>query len=740
MPEDESADGSRIDELESRIDRLERTVADLREVVETIADSSVASPDSPSPPSEAPSSASSAESLPSTDDAQQPDASDRPSAAEAASSPAAETASSSSLGSRLHRYATTLGLRSEDWISYVGIGLLLLGLAFLFKYSIERGWLTPTVRIGFGVSIGLLLLGAGLRRADDRPVLQQILLGGSSATFYGTVFAAYQLYGLLSSLSAFGSMILITVATVLLGLRAGYASIAVIGITGGFGAPFLLYTQADGGAGLTLYTCLVVSGACVVYLYRGWRSLLYLALVGGWAVLLMPCVEAAFTQTAPSDGVSIQGSLILAWLLLGGAPVCRPILQRWDPDRFGSSDSPSTTWGSFLSGRFPTAPVTAAPLLCLLATRLLWPDVPAPGWAVVAAGGALLYGGLYWALRRHDLHAYAPVHGVVATVLATYGASHVLGGSSVLLVWAVEAALLPRLARRLNDPLLRLSGHVLAGLVLGRLGMRFLWHSPAGSLVAPAALSELLALGLLTALFWGTRTRWLNRLYQALLIGGWFGWWIHKLSALSHGPSYLIIVGSLSAVGLLVLGRRFSRPVPRLAAHITLLVLAGALGLRLPSPSTASMPLLHLPAASELVGIGALVGGGRLSRTAWQYRSYQGLAVAGWLGWTLHEFAVLPHGQAYVSILWGGTAVSLLLGGAWCQRPFVQKSGLAVLMLFVGKLFFVDLNTLSTLSRIMLFLGMGIGFLVISYLLPGMGPRSTTETASAQRSSSSQDG
>jgi len=42
--------------------------------------------------------------------------------------------------------------------------------------------------------------------------------------------------------------------------------------------------------------------------------------------------------------------------------------------------------------------------------------------------------------------------------------------------------------------------------------------------------------------------------------------------------------------------------------------------------------------------------------------------------------------------------------GVWSRRSLVQKSGLVVLALFVGKLFFVDLATLPTLDRIGLFL------------------------------------
>src|SRR5918994_7422222 len=40
----------------------------------------------------------------------------------------------------------------EWWLNKLGIGLLLFGVAFLFIYSVERGWIGPWTRVGFGVA------------------------------------------------------------------------------------------------------------------------------------------------------------------------------------------------------------------------------------------------------------------------------------------------------------------------------------------------------------------------------------------------------------------------------------------------------------------------------------------------------------------------------------------------------------------------------------------------------------
>ena len=38
----------------------------------------------------------------------------------------------------------------QFWISRVGIGLLLAGVVYLFKYAVDQGWLTPPIRVAFG--------------------------------------------------------------------------------------------------------------------------------------------------------------------------------------------------------------------------------------------------------------------------------------------------------------------------------------------------------------------------------------------------------------------------------------------------------------------------------------------------------------------------------------------------------------------------------------------------------------
>ncbi|NIS09515.1 MAG: DUF2339 domain-containing protein, partial [Candidatus Dadabacteria bacterium] len=82
---------------------------------------------------------------------------------------------------------------SEFLLNKIGIGLLLLGIVFLFKFSIDKGWITPAIRVVFGLALGTGLLLTGFRTYGNRRHFSLVLLGGAIATFYICGFAAFNL-------------------------------------------------------------------------------------------------------------------------------------------------------------------------------------------------------------------------------------------------------------------------------------------------------------------------------------------------------------------------------------------------------------------------------------------------------------------------------------------------------------------------------------------------------------------
>src|SRR5439155_4269309 len=78
---------------------------------------------------------------------------------------------------------------SSQWLLRVGIVLVVVGIGFFLKYSIEHGYLLPEARVAMSVIAGLGMLIGGTRiLGGNYRVMGQGLLGGGIATLY---FSAY---------------------------------------------------------------------------------------------------------------------------------------------------------------------------------------------------------------------------------------------------------------------------------------------------------------------------------------------------------------------------------------------------------------------------------------------------------------------------------------------------------------------------------------------------------------------
>ncbi len=464
-------------------------------------------------------------------------------------------------------------LRSEDWISRLGIALLLIGLALLFKLGIDRGWLTPVVRVGFGVVLGLFLLGVGVRLRPKRVALGRVLLGGSIATFYVTIFAAYQFYDLVPYLVAFGAMILVTVLGFVLAVQQHDAVLGIIATIGGLGTPFLLYTEEGSIPGLVLYTCLILAGAGSIYLYRGWRVLLWTAALGGWLVVLVPWFQWVFDDPgAFADRMAVQAGLVFCWLAFSVMPAVREVWHRRNPARW-----PTPPLKAFkkddLVGRPALALTIIAPLVTLGLSRELW-DLSDVAWGLIGIGAAVLYAMAYWPFRRLELPRLASAHAIAAALVLVIGWSALVDEPWMwYLAMAIEAAALHVLASRLPDRALRFLGHVGAFIVVMVLAGRVVnLDGQIPVLVNGRALVDLAVIALLFGTAWTIRTKGLALAYILAAYVGLLGWFWRDLVALPEGQAYVSIAWGLCALAMLAQGWRSDVDWIRNTGAATLLV------------------------------------------------------------------------------------------------------------------------------------------------------------------------
>ncbi|MEM8601653.1 MAG: DUF2339 domain-containing protein [Bacteroidota bacterium] len=477
--------------------------------------------------------------------------------------------------------------RSEDWLNRLGIALLLIGLAFLFRYSIEQGWVGPLVRVGFGVALGAGLIGLGLRLRPKRLRYGQALMGGGLAVLYTTLFAAFQLYELLSYPVAFGAMLGVTALGFVLAHRCGDVLAAVVATQGGLSTPFLLYTGDGDIAALVGYTAVLLTCAFALFALRGWRTLLATAVVGGWLVLgsaRAELIDLFVEQPRTFDHTVVLAGAVYAGLLFWAVPLWRAVQHHQAPERW---PRPPLTW--FRGNAWAEEPVRLLAVLVPLVTWVFIADLFEA--SEVVSGLLLLAVGAGWAatmlwLRRLGLPGLASAHGVAAALLASIAAVYLgdglgheeaLGlGFFTLVMAGTHVA-----ARHLDDLGLRITGYGLATLVvlllvirIGDGGGTMLFISQWSDLVELADLVALALLGAAAATLASGRIQTVYLLATYVLALGWL--W-RELEALDNGQALVSVAWGAVAIGMLALGWQRRSEFVRRVGLATLLVVVGKL-------------------------------------------------------------------------------------------------------------------------------------------------------------------
>ncbi|HVS09347.1 MAG TPA: DUF2339 domain-containing protein [Planctomycetota bacterium] len=231
------------------------------------------------------------------------------------------------------RRARALAVDWERWIGVrgaAGLGGIVLALAGLFfvQYSIQRGWLSPAVRVGLaslaGVAAALLaelvLRGRGYRATADA------LSGAGAVLLYGAAWAARSLYGLVPGWLGILWMGAVTLACGALAVRRRSQGIAVLGLLGGFATPLLLSLGGHEPIGLFGYLLLLDLGLIAVGRRRGWPLL---GLLGVLGTLLVQALWMLTHLDAANLEVAIVFSGLAALLFALAAPPAGAARRGW---------------------------------------------------------------------------------------------------------------------------------------------------------------------------------------------------------------------------------------------------------------------------------------------------------------------------------------------------------------------------------------------------------------------------
>jgi uncharacterized membrane protein len=179
-------------------------------------------------------------------------------------------------------WESLLGVRGAAWLG--GVALVVAAI-FFAKWAIDRGLITPELRIAL-----LLLAGVGslawaeisLRRGFETTA--NAVSGAGIAILYIAFFAAYSLYHLLPLAVTFAMMALVTVVAGLLSIRYDAVFTAGLGLLGGFATPLVLSTGVDHPVGLFSYVLLLNLGIFTVAIRKRWPGFVLLALLGTFVI------------------------------------------------------------------------------------------------------------------------------------------------------------------------------------------------------------------------------------------------------------------------------------------------------------------------------------------------------------------------------------------------------------------------------------------------------------------------
>jgi len=607
------------------------------------------------------------------------------------------------------------------WLSRAGVGLLLLGVAFLFKYAVDEGWLTPAIRVALGLALGLALAVIGLRVRRERRWFGALALGGASATFYITGYAAFQLFQLVPYAMAMGFLVAVTVGTLWAGWTTDEAALGVLGAIGGLATPFLLQTESGTVAQLAGYEAAVVAGGAGIYLRKGWRSLLWTTVVGGWWVLALGLFALEDrTDTRLLDQWALQLAVVVAVLAFWGVPVLRERLAaanpaRWPRPSLAPLERALGRAAGSVRDRGPQVLALTTPLIAYLFTSVIWSPADEAG-AAIAAAGAAVWGVTWWRLGVRDpADALASVHAVAAAVLVAIALQLLFESHTLLLTWMVEATALLWMARHTGDQLIRVSAHLLAAIVGTWLTARLL-EDPAG---VQAAATDALVIGLAAvgAVLLESRERQVYRVAAFAAVALWLR---RELPVLPGGHAVVLVAWSVLAAVALRLGAWWHDRGTEVFAHALFLLSGLWLVNRLAGGSAQGAAVVNLPAALHLATLGVAVAAGRRLTDRDLAGIYAVTAHVLFLGWLWHELSRLPAGHAWVTVSWGVYGVSLLVAGLRMDHTGLRKVALATVGAVIVKLFLVDLSQLEPIWRILLFLGFGGGFMALSYYFPSL--------------------
>ncbi len=172
----------------------------------------------------------------------------------------------------------------ENLIAVIAAVIILIGVVFGVKYSIDHGLISPVARVILSYILGIGILGFGIKLKQKYEQFSAVLVSTAMAIMYFTTFGAHSFYGLIPQVATFSIMVLFTVFTVFAAIKYNQQVIAHIGLVGSYAVPFLLSDGSGQVSVLFFYMAIINAGILLIGFKRNWKSLYYAAFGATWFI------------------------------------------------------------------------------------------------------------------------------------------------------------------------------------------------------------------------------------------------------------------------------------------------------------------------------------------------------------------------------------------------------------------------------------------------------------------------
>ena len=341
----------------------------------------------------------------------------------------------------------TLG---ANWLNKLGIGILVIGLAFFLAYKLQT-W-GPGGKILCGYAVSVLLLGGGvlLERKPTYRIFGRGGIGGGWALAYFTTFAAYHLQAarVLDSLPV-DLVLMMLVAAGMVGHSLLYRSQTVTSLAFLLGFATLLTSHVEHPSETVIFSlaasAILAVALVVVTTIRHWAMLELCGLVAVyvshfvWLNEVLPPDHASFPEFWPSTVL-----ILLYWVIFRLAYVLRTPLDKREENLSSIS-----------------AILNSGGVLGLLKFQSAHPEWAF--WTLLVIGAIEM--ALAWWAKSKRRQAFV-VLSTIAVVLLVSSVPFRFHGVSWPVLWLVQAQVLAIAGLRLGEPLFRRLG-LLVGLITG---------------------------------------------------------------------------------------------------------------------------------------------------------------------------------------------------------------------------------------------------------------------------------